>query len=100
MSEGTKADSETKKEDGVKMLKIYGSMLCPDCVDCCRELKEANVPFEFCDFADSLLNLKEFLKLRDHSCAFDQLRADGKIGIPCILREDGSFTLDWNEYLE
>ena len=81
------------------MLKIYGSMLCQDCVDCCRDLKEAKVEFEFCDFADSLLNLKEFLELRDGSSAFDELRAAGKIGIPCVVREDGSFTLDWNEFL-
>lgn len=82
------------------MLKIYGSMLCPDCVDCCRELKKANVQFEFCDFADSLLHLKEFLKLRDGNSAFDELRAAGKIGIPCILCPDGRFTLDWTEFLE
>ena len=47
------------------MLKIYGSMICPDCVKCCQELKEAEIPFEYCDFGDSLLHLKEFLKLRD-----------------------------------
>ena len=47
------------------MLKIYGSMLCPDCVRCCEELKNAEVPFEYCDFCDSLRNLKEFLKLRE-----------------------------------
>ena len=81
------------------MLKIYGSMLCPDCVDCCRELSDAMVEFEFCDFADSLLNLKEFLKLRDANAAFDELRAAGKIGIPCIVREDGSVTLSWKEFL-
>lgn len=81
------------------MLKIYGSMLCPDCVDCCRELKEANVEFAFCDFADSLLNLKEFLKIRDENPDFELLRTEGKIGIPCILRNDGSVTLDWQEFL-
>ena len=70
------------------MLKIYGSMLCPDCVNCCNELKEAKVEFQFCDFADSLLNLKEFLKLRDGSEVFDEIRAAGKIGIPCIQREE------------
>lgn len=81
------------------MLKIYGSMLCPDCVDCCRELKEANVEFEFCDFADSLLHLKEFLKLRDESEAFSEIREAGKIGIPCIVCEDGGLTLDWAEFM-
>lgn len=82
------------------MLKIYGSMLCPDCVNCCRELEEANVEFQFCDFADSLLHLKTFLKLRDENGIFNEVRAAGKIGIPCILREDGTLTLDWKEYLQ
>ena len=81
------------------MLKIYGSMLCPDCVDCCRELKEAKVEFEFRDFGDAMVNLKEFLKLRDESPLFDGIRAAGKIGIPCILRDDGSVTLAWDEFL-
>ena len=82
------------------MLKIYGSMLCPDCVQCCKELKEANVCFEYCDFADSLIHLKEFLKLRDSSPLFASVRSEGKIGIPCIVREDGSLALDWKEYLQ
>ena len=81
------------------MLKIYGSILCPDCVACCAELTEAKVEFEFCDFAQNLVHLKEFLKLRDSSTCFDEIRASGKIGIPCIVRGDGSFTLDWKEFL-
>ena len=82
------------------MLKIYGSMLCPDCVDCCRDLTEANVEYQFCDFADSLLNLTEFLKLRDASALFEDSHAAGRIGIPCILREDGSLTLNWRDCLK
>ena len=82
------------------MLRIYGSKLCPDCVNCCKELKEANVDFEYCDFAENLAYLKEVLRLRDESSAFDEIRASGKIGIPCILREDGSFTLEWSEFLK
>ena len=27
------------------MLKIYGSMLCPDCVECCNALEKAQIPF-------------------------------------------------------
>ena len=81
------------------MLKIYGSMLCPDCVKCCQELKEAEIPFEYCDFADSLVNLKEFLKLRDENSIFDDVRTSGKIGIPCIVREDGTVTLSWEEFM-
>ena len=82
------------------MLKIYGSMLCPDCVKCCQELKEAEVAFEYCDFGDSLLYLKEFLKLRDEHPVFVEVRAAGKIGIPCIVREDDSITFDWKEFIK
>lgn len=82
------------------MLKIYGSMLCPDCVQCCEELKEAQIPFEYCDFSESLRYLKEFLKLRDENAVFAEPRASGKIGIPCILRPDGTVTLEWDEFLK
>ena len=82
------------------MIKIYGSMLCPDCVKCCNDLKEAGVVFEYLDFADSLLHLKEFLKLRDGSSVFEEVRSAGKIGIPCIIREDGSLTLAWEEFMK
>ena len=82
------------------MLKIYGSMLCPDCVKCCQELKEAEIPFEYCDFADSILHLKEFLKMRDEQPVFAEVRAAGKIGIPCILREDGTIMLEWDEFVK
>lgn len=81
------------------MLKIYGSMLCKDCVECVEDLKKANVEFEFLDFADSLLNLKEFLKIRDENPLFGAAREKGSIGIPAIVKEDGSVTLDWAEFL-
>lgn len=81
------------------MLKIYGSMLCPDCVQCRKELDEAEVSYEYLDFSENLKNLKEFLAIRDGDPMFDAIREDGKIGIPCILREDGSVTLDWKELM-
>ena len=81
------------------MLKIYGSMRCKDCVECVDDLKKENVEFEFLDFADSLLNLKEFLKIRDENPLFDAVREKGSIGIPAIVKEDGSVTLDWAEFL-
>lgn len=81
------------------MLKIYGSMLCPDCVRCRKDLDGAGVTYEYRDFADSLKNLKEFLSIRDSSALFDEARARGGIGIPCIVREDGTVTLDWKEFM-
>lgn len=81
------------------MLKIYGSMMCPDCVQCRKDLDKAGVRYEYLDFADSLWNVKLFLNLRDSEAVFAEVREGEKIGIPCIQREDGSVTLDWAEFL-
>lgn len=80
------------------MLKIYGSMLCPDCVQIRKDLDAAGVEYEYLDFSESLLHLKEFLKLRELP-VFAEVKEHGGIGIPCILREDGSVTLSWSEYV-
>lgn len=81
------------------MLKIYGSMLCPDCVQCREDLDRAGVAYEYMDFSDSLKNLKEFLKLRDDSEVFAEVRKNGSIGIPCIVTEDGTVLLNWEELM-
>ena len=74
---------------------IYGSMLCPDCVLCRKDLDEAGVAYEYRDFAEDLRNLKAFLELRDTEEIFQSVKQDGKIGIPCIVNEDGFVTLTW-----
>ena len=81
------------------MLKIYGLMRCPDCQVCREALDRANVEYEYLDFADSVLHLKEFLALRDSCEEFAEAKEKGSIGIPCILREDGTVTLRWEEFL-
>ena len=81
------------------MLKIYGSMQCPDCVQCRQDLDRAGVEYEYLDFSDSLKNLKAFLAIRDSSPLFEEVRSRGSIGIPCLVREDGSITLDWEAYM-
>ena len=82
------------------MLKIYGSPLCPDCVKCKQELEEAGVEFLYLDIGEKLLYLKQFLKIRDGNELFEPIRLRGQIGIPCIQREDGTITFEWDEYLK
>ena len=81
------------------MLKIYGSMLCPDCVACCEELDRVGVRYEFLDFADNLRNLKEFLVIREREAIFDEVRNNGSIGIPCIVEPNGTVSLNWDSYV-
>ena len=81
------------------MLKVYGMKICPDTVECLEALTKAGIQLEYLDFADKTANLKEFLKLRDGSPLFDAVRQAGNIGIPCIQREDGSITLNWQDVM-
>lgn len=81
------------------MLTIYGAMQCPDCVACRADLDRAGISYEYKDICEDLRNLKEFLKLRDSMPEFQRVKEEGKIGIPCILRENGSIALDWEEFL-
>ena len=82
------------------MLKIYGSALCPDCVKCKDALEAAGVPFVYLSITESLLALKQFLKLRENREEFNLIRQRGQIGIPCILDEDGTLSFTWDEYLK
>ena len=81
------------------MLKIYGNMQCPDCQRCREDLDRRSIPYEYLDFTVSLKYLKEFLSLRDHHPIFTEVREKGSIGIPCIVKEDGTVTLNWEEFL-
>ena len=45
------------------------------------------------DIGKHVLNLKEFLKLRDTNAVFDEAKKIGAAGIPCFVLEDGTVTL-------
>ena len=76
-------------------MRIYGTMQCPDCVACCKALDAAGIAYTFLEFSNDMKNLKEFLKFRDTLPIFDTVKREGKIGIPCIVYDDGSISLSW-----
>ena len=77
------------------MMIVYGSMLCPDCVQIREDFARREVQYEYRDIGENLLYLKEFLAIRDREPVFDEPRKVGRIGIPCIVGEDGSVSLEW-----
>ena len=81
------------------MLKIYRSLLCPDCVQCKNDLAAAGIEFVYLDFSEDLQYLKTFLTIRDTNPLFEEVKQRGSIGIPCIVEEDGTVTLDWEKYM-
>lgn len=82
------------------MIKIYGRDDCPDCVACKSSFDEAGLEYDFRDIGKSLKEMAVFLKIRDINEVFDDIVGSGKIGIPALVFEDHSVTLDWEAYLE
>ncbi|MGN0199595.1 MAG: glutaredoxin, partial [Candidatus Cryptobacteroides sp.] len=69
------------------MTKVYVTATCPDCSEVKKRLS-GNPDFEIIDICEHVRNLKEFIRLRDSSPAFDSVRAGGSIGIPCFVEDD------------
>ena len=75
------------------MPKVYGSMLCPDCVEAKEQFEKVNYKYEFVNITESMKNLKEFLALRDNRKEFDDVKKFGYVGIPAILTDDNKIIL-------
>ncbi len=82
------------------MFKIYGSPMCPDCRECKANFDVNNVPYEFIDINENLHNLKVFLMMRDSDPVFDHCREINDIGLPALVREDGTVFLDWETWMK
>ena len=75
------------------MPKVYGSMLCPDCIEAKEYFEKVNYKYEFINITESMKNLKEFLALRDNRKEFEEVKKLGYIGIPAILTDDNKIIL-------
>lgn len=51
-------------------------------------LSQKEIKFAYLDITSSMLYLKMFLKLRDNRPEFQSIRANGQVGIPCIVHND------------
>lgn len=77
------------------LVKVFVMETCPDCTQVKAQLRD-NPQFQLIDIGEHVRNLKEFIRLRDHSAAFDAAKAKGALGIPCFLLPDGTvrFSMD------
>ena len=75
------------------MSKMYGSMLCPDCVEAKEYLKKINYKYDFVNITESMTNLKEFLHIRDTRKEFNEVKSLGYVGIPAILTDNNKIIL-------
>ena len=56
--------------------------------------------FQSVEITASTDNMREFLKLRETRAELRQAGEEGRIGIPCFVREDGSITLEPDDVLK
>ncbi len=56
--------------------------------------------FEFHDISANLDNLKDILNLEKKSPLYIPVKAEGRIGIPCFINEDGIETMDLDTILK
>jgi glutaredoxin-related protein len=52
-------------------------------------LSTNNIDFDYFDISENLMNLKMYLRCRDFRPEFDDVKEQGKIGIPLIVVGDG-----------
>lgn len=78
-------------------MKIYGTDLCPDCVAAKKVLDERKIPYNYVDITKDIADLKAFLRLRDTSPAFDEVKKAGNIGVPAFVSEDGAIAFEVGE---
>lgn len=79
---------------------VVGSHLCPDTLYALTRLVEAGKDIEFKNISASLPDLKVYLGLRESEPMYEKVKANGGIGIPCFILEDGTKTLDLKDVLK
>lgn len=64
---------------------VYGSDLCPACIEMKEYFKGNHIDYTYYDITLDLQDLKRFLKIRDENSLYDEVKKEGKIGIPTII---------------
>lgn len=72
------------------MLTVYGSMQCPKTVKILGGCREEEIEIEYRDISDSLKHLWEFVVIRDDEEALEAAKKNRRLGIPCVIFENGA----------
>lgn len=82
-------------------ITMYGAPICGDCVAAKEALQNLDtIELDYRNITESTATLKEFLKYRDSEKMFDSIKAEGRIGIPFFLLEDGTKTFDIESFVD
>ena len=67
-------------------------------------MEESGVRFLYLDITENLASMKKFLKARDNMKEFDEVKDEGRIGIPSLILGDNERAIldidELKEYLD
>ena len=82
----------------MKKIVVFGSKHWPGCEPAKEYLSKNNIKYLYLDITENMLNLKRFIKYRDNYPEFQEIKDSGRVGLPCIVINDGEKILfDYNE---
>lgn len=76
------------------MFIFYGMDDCSGCQAAKAAFAEAGVKYEFRAIGERVTWMKEFLAYRDHEPMFEEIRKEGRIGIPFFVTDKGELSHD------
>ena len=76
------------------MIKIYGMPTCPYCDYVHEQIQGREDEFTYINIGENIRNMSAFTRLRDASPVFDHCKEIGDVGIPALVFEDGSISID------
>ena len=83
-------------------MKMYYSLLCPDCTKALAKMVNAGVKCEeMVNVTNSMKELREFIYFREeHTENWEPLRPNRSIGVPCFVLDDGTISFDVEDVLQ
>ena len=84
----------------MKKIIVFGSKHWPGCEPAKEYLSNKGVKFVYLDITENMFNLKKFLKFRDNYKEFDEIKKAGRVGLPCIVVNNGEEIIFDYEKLE
>lgn len=79
---------------------VFGSHLCPGTLAALNQLSAAGVDVNFRDILSCHADLRAYLHLRETHEIYADIRGTERLGIPCMICEDGTITMDVEEVLK